>query len=157
MKKFIILFSAFCILRSVCYAQSISSVELIRQAKEYDGKTVSYAGEVIGDIMRRGEYCWLNTSDGANAIGIWIGKDMVKDIIYTGSYKSIGDEVEVIGVFNRACAEHGGDLDIHAQVLRKINSGRPLQEKLNPAKKNQVIILAGILGLIWILTLLARK
>lgn len=150
-----------CVLVSWCpgvlFAQSISSSELINNAKQYDGKTVTYEGEVIGDIMARGDYAWININDGINAIGIWVNRGLIKDIQYTGSYKSRGDRVEVIGVFQRACLEHGGDLDIHAQAIRKISSGRDTVERLNTAKRSSVFVLAGILGLIWILRLLKKK
>ncbi len=112
-----------------CYAQPVSSSELINKAKEYDGKTVIYEGEVIGDIMSRGEYAWINVNDTKNAIGIWIDKVFTKDIVYTGSYKSKGDWVEITGVFHRACPEHGGDLDIHGQALRKTKLGKNAPER----------------------------
>ncbi len=147
----------FYLLPFICYAQAISSSELINNAKQYDGKTVVYQGEVIGDIMKRANFAWININDGQNALGIWILKDLTKDIVYTGSYKFRGDIIEITGIFHRACVEHGGDLDIHAQSLRKTSAGRYIQERLNPAKRNQVIILLGILCLIWILTLLKRR
>ncbi len=154
---FLLLFSVYCLLFTVCYAQPVSSTELINNAKQYDGKIVIYEGEVIGDIMKRGDFAWVNVNDGQSAIGIWINTSLVKDIVYTGSYKSVGDGVEVTGIFHRACPEHGGDLDIHAEVLRKTALGRSVQEKLNPGKRNLVIVLLGVLCLIWILTLLKRK
>jgi hypothetical protein len=147
----------FLVLYATCFAQPISSSELINNAKQYDGKTVVYKGEVIGDVMRRGNYAWINANDGENAIGIWLPVNLTKEIAYTGSYKSIGDEIEITGVFHRACPEHGGDLDIHAQVMRKIDSGKPAQDKLNTSKRNQAIVLLGILGLLWILTLFKHK
>ena len=150
----------FCILHFTqlsASAQPISSDELINNAKLFDGKSVAYIGEVIGDIMVRGEYAWINVNDGKNAIGVWVGKDLVKDIVYTGSYKFKGDVVEVSGVFHRACLQHGGDLDLHAQSLTKIIAGRPTQETPNFKKRNIVILLLGALVLIWILTLLKRR
>lgn len=152
-----ILFLVFSVPAFDCYAQSISSAELINNAKLYDGKVVSYEGEVIGDIMKRGDYAWINVNDGKNAIGIWINSGLVKDIGYTGSYKSVGDGIEVTGVFRRVCPEHGGDLDIHAQSMRKTGAGRYLQEKVNVDKRNQLFIFLGIIGLIWILKLLRLK
>ena len=80
-----------------------------------------------------------------------------KEINYTGSYKSSGDKIEVTGIFHRACLEHGGDLDIHAESVRKIESGRMISQKLDPAKRNLGLILGGVLVLIWILTLFKRK
>lgn len=149
----------FCILIGLlsainCYAQAISSTELINNAKQYDTKTVIFEGEVIGDVMERGEYAWVNVNDGDNAIGVWMSKDLSKTIIYTGSFKSKGDVVEVTGTFHRSCLVHGGDLDIHAQGMRRINSGRALAEKINTGKRNLVFILAGALCLALALNLL---
>jgi hypothetical protein len=150
-------------LSAQCYAQTVSSTELINSAKLYDGKTVVYEGEVIGDIMARGipaergrdaasgRCAWVNLNDGQNAIGIWMPEALTKDIRLTGSYKSRGDWIEVTGVFHRACADHGGDLDIHAQAIRKIQSGKAIVERANPAKRNLLVTLLGILCLIVIL------
>ena len=156
----IVFFLTLCLMRyatSPCYAQTISSTDLINHAREYDGKTVVYTGEVIGDIMKRGEFAWLNVNDGVNAIGIWASSSQIKDLAVTGGYKRIGDEVEITGVFHRACPEHGGDLDIHAQALRKLAFGRRLQEHPNINEIRFAIILLGILGAVWILTLLGKK
>jgi hypothetical protein len=149
--SFVICALSFVIFFSNCYAQPVSSTELINNAKAYDGKTVAYAGEAIGDVMARGDFAWVNLNDGQNAIGIWMAKGSSKDILYTGSYKSKGDIFEVVGVFHRACLQHGGDLDIHAQGLRKISSGRALTEKLNVSKRNFTLVLLGILCLVLIL------
>lgn len=128
---------------TVSYAQSVSSTELINNAKQYDGKTVMYQGEAIGDIMVRGEYAWVNVNDGKNAIGIWVDKKLTGDIRYTGAYKTKGDSVEVAGIFNRSCKEHGGDLDIHAATLRKIKEGFAVDEPLD-SKKAQLGVKFGI-------------
>lgn len=145
------------ILCSVCYGQVISSSELISNAKQYDGKSVVYAGEVIGEVMVRGKYAWINVKDSKNAIGVWMPRDLTRDILFTGSYKFKGDEVEISGIFHRSCQEHGGDLDIHAQDLRRVNIGYLVPEKLNFNKIKAVLILLGTLGIIWILSLLKHR
>jgi len=147
----------FFLLPLICYAQSISSTELINNAKQHDGKTVTYEGEVIGDVMVRGNYAWINVNDSQNAIGIWTDKNLAKNILYAGSYKSKGDWIEITGVFQRACLEHGGDLDIHAQAIRKVRQGREIIERLNIGKRNLVFVLLGALCLVWILKQLKRK
>jgi hypothetical protein len=147
----------FLVLPFAVYAQPISSTELINNAKQYDGKVVVYAGEVIGDVMARQDHAWINVHDGNNAIGIWLSKDLTRDIRYTGSYKAKGDWVEVTGVFQRACLEHGGDLDIHAQKIRTIKSGSVVPEELDFNKGYIVVVLSACLLLIWILTLLKHK
>jgi len=129
--RIVILLSSCWFLAAFGYAQSVSSTELINNAKNYNGNTVVYEGEVIGDIMVRGEYAWINVNDGKNAIGIWIKKELIKDILYTGNYKAKGDSVEITGKFNRSCPEHGGDLDIHGQSLNKISPGNKIFHAVN--------------------------
>ena len=132
---------------TACYAQHISSTELINNAKEYDGKNVVYAGEVIGDVMVRGDFAWVNINDGENAVGVWLNKELAKEIQFTGSYHAKGDRLEIAGVFQRGCIQHGGDMDIHAQEIRKINPGKLVQEELDKGKRNLTFILLGILCL----------
>jgi len=149
---------AFCALSlTPVYAQPVSSTELIKNSRLYDGKVVVYTGEVIGDVMARGEYAWINVNDGADAIGVWTPLSLSSQIMNRGSYKSLGDWVEVTGVFHRSCGQHGGDLDIHAQFLRKVSAGGRTFERLNAGKKNLVFILAGVLCLVLILQLLKTK
>ena len=155
--QIIILVTGYWLLVTSGYAQSVSSTELINNAKVYDGKVVAYEGEVIGDIMVRGDYAWINVNDGQNAIGIWIEKSKTLDILYTGSYKSRGDWIEITGIFQRACLQHGGDLDIHAQAIRKVRPGRQAIERLNMSKRNLVFVLLGVLCLVWILKQLKLK
>ncbi|MFH1354907.1 MAG: DNA-binding protein [Candidatus Omnitrophota bacterium] len=140
-----------------CLAQSVTSTELINNAKEYDGKLLTYEGEVIGDIMRRGDFVWLNVNDGRKALGVWADGGLVKEIEFTGAYKSKGDWIEVSGFFNRACIEHGGELDIHAKSIKKLIRGQVIKERLVIAKRNLVIMLSGVMCLVWILMLLKRR
>lgn len=139
------------------FAKSLGSNELLKDAKQYDGKVITYSGEAIGDIMRRGEFVWVNIHDGDNAVGVWVNTALAKGIDFTGTYKSVGDTVEVYGVFHRACLEHGGDLDIHAQTLRKITAGKIIEHKADFFKVKLILILLGALLLVWILSLFKRK
>ncbi|MDP2044226.1 MAG: hypothetical protein Q8K15_03545, partial [Candidatus Omnitrophota bacterium] len=62
------------------FAQTLSSTELINNAKQYDGKLVVYTGEVIGDVMPRGGNAWVNINDGNNALGVWMDASTAKEI-----------------------------------------------------------------------------
>ena len=148
---FCFLSSVFCLLSSVCYAQSISSTELIQNAQEYDGKEIVYEGEVVGQIMQRRDGTWVNIHDGENALGVWMSPESAAIIKHKGRYKAKGDILRIVGVFNYACLEHGGDLDIHARSVSKIKSGRIKQERMILAKRNLLIILMVITCLILIL------
>jgi hypothetical protein len=149
---FVLIFSP-----QLSFAQGVSSRDLIKNAAQYDGKLITYSGEVIGDVMLRGESAWVNINDGENALGVWMSARLAKEINVTGNYKSRGDRLEIVGVFHRACLEHGGDLDIHAQALSKLANGRAANQKVNLEKINLSLILLGVLFLTWILTLFRRK
>lgn len=114
--------------------KSIDSNTLINNAKYYDGKTVTFIGEAIGEIMKRGKYAWVNINDGYNAIGIYLPASEVEKIRLLGKHNQIGDIVMVKGVFHRACKEHGADLDIHANKIEIIKRGYIKKEVITPIK-----------------------
>jgi hypothetical protein len=155
MKRAIILIffcgaACFAYLPAVCFAQQISSARLINNAREYDGKSVVYVGEAVGDVMVRGDFAWVNINDGENAIGVWLDKESAGEIQFTGSYRAKGDQLEITGVFHRNCIQHGGDMDIHAQSIRKISPGRVAGEELDTSKRNFVFILLAVLCLMFV-------
>ncbi len=88
--------------------------ELTEDPKGFDGRQVDYRGEVIG-VMIRGDYAWVNISDGGYAIGVWCTADDARSVSFVGDYSNFGDTVEIVGVYHMACLEHGGDMDIHAE------------------------------------------
>jgi len=105
--------------------QEVSINDLIENAKEYDGKEVVLEGEVIGGILDRGEDVWVNISDGNNsAIGIYMSKELSAVITTTGNYKTSGDRIRIVGIFQRACKDHGGDLDVHGSSVELVSKGK---------------------------------
>jgi hypothetical protein len=157
-KKIFLLTVFFSVLANVnLYAQSLTSTDLLNNTKRYDGQTVAYQGEVIGDIMVRGEYAWLHINDGITAIGAWIPKTLVSDIQHLGDYHQKGDIVEIRGEFHRACPEHGGDLDIHVQEITKIASGNRLLEPASISKLYLGIFLTLISLLVYAVKFWKRK
>lgn len=161
MKKIVLYQTVFIIATVIfcfqCYAQTISSSELIKDAKQYDGKNVTYQGEVVGDIMIRGEFAWLNINDGSNAIGAWTKKELISDIQYIGSYQAKGDVLEVSGIFNRSCPEHGGDLDIHVESVRILKSGISVEHAINNKEIKVALGLSCMMILVWLLYLRTKK
>ena len=133
-----------------CYAQPLSSRELIDNAKKYDTDRITFEGEVIGDVMCRGQYCWVNLHDGNAAIGVWMSKDYAQIINYRGSYKQRGDWLRINGIFNRACPQHSGQLDIHAQEVERIKEGQTIREEFSLKRRNLAVVLLGALCIVWI-------
>ena len=148
-----------CLVSYLSYAEPVSSTELIEKAKEYNNKVVEFQGEVIGDIMPRGDFAWVNINDGKRAIGVFGMKDRILSVVGNkGDYKHKGDTVLVRGVFHRACPEHGGDLDIHLQDIIKIRSGFCVPHQLGVSKMIYAFWLSiAALGLAILAALKAKK
>ncbi|MDI6816401.1 MAG: DNA-binding protein [Actinomycetota bacterium] len=123
---------------------AVSSTELIENSKAYDGTTVEFQGEAIGDVMVRGESGWVNLHDGSNAIGIWASAAELREIRTAGDYNSIGDRVLVEGVFHLACPTHDGEFDIHAETLAVVKPGSRITHTVEPGKMIAAAILVPV-------------
>jgi len=115
--------------------------DLIEHALDLDGQTVTITAEAIGEKMDRTGGTWVNVNDTSNAIGIWMDKTEAEKITSYGSYKSKGDELEIIGVFNRACTQHGGEPDVHSISIRVINKGYTVKEDVPLIKITITLVL----------------
>ncbi len=124
----------------------VSSTDLVEKARELDGQTVEFAGEVIGEAMLRGDHAWLNVSDGANAIGLWVPSSLARKAKWFGSYRNTGDRVSVIGVFHRACPEHGGDMDIHVTDLTLVATGSATRHLVRSDRVAWAVFFAALAG-----------
>jgi len=127
-----------------------SSTELVEAPKEFNGTRVTFTGEAIGESMVRGDMAWLhinddpyylkNVEEGAQLGGyntgmpVWLPASASAQITYFGDYEHEGDIVEVEGVFNAACGQHGGDTDIHATRLSVVETGHVVVDKVHPSK-----------------------
>lgn len=136
------------IILSACLAITAAAKEevttintLVENTSAYDQQVVTVEGEAIGEVLERGEYSWVNISDGTNAIGIWM-KTVDADILeYFGDFKHIGDTIRITGAFSRDCTEHGGDADIHCSSYEIVKPGYSVSDPVSNTK----IILATIL------------
>jgi hypothetical protein len=137
---------------------SPSSTELVETPKTYDGASVRFTGEAIGEAMKRGDMAWLhlnddayylkNVEEGAHLGGynmgmpVWLPAGKTAAIEHFGDYKHEGDVVTVSGTFNAACAEHGGDMDIHATTLEVVLAGREVVDPIHPNKIVWAVVLS---------------
>lgn len=128
--------------------------DLIEQASEYDGKLVTVQGEAIGDVMIRGEFGWVNISDGSNDIGVWAPAEALRAIRFVGRYHTRGDTLRVSGEFRRADPEHGGDLDLRAAEIQVARRGEVIARPTRPGRlplAAGALALGGALGLwLWL-------
>ena len=128
----------------VASAESTKINDLIEKAMTYDGQTVTVTAEAIGEKMDRKDGTWINVKDVSNAIGIWMPTEESRRITLFGNYKEKGDIVEITGVFNRACKEHGGESDLHLISMKVIKPGEIVQNKVTMTKLIITVTLLGI-------------
>lgn len=145
----IMLLCAVLFLPAAAAAKPVTINDLIENAQTWDGKEVTVTGEVIGEAMKRGDYAWININDGTNAIGLWLSSYDASQITCFGGYNKTGDRIQVTGLFYRACAQHGGDVDIHGGTLTVLSRGAAMREKLSAGK-----VIVGIVLLLFALFLL---
>ena len=138
-------------------ATTVSSEELLKNSEEYDSQDVTFKGEVIGDIMIRGEFAWVNVRDEHGAIGAFCPLELTEKIEHQGNYNFRGDSVSVRGEFHRACSEHGGDMDIHAEKILIVQEGEERSHPLAPGKARASAILPAIVLLLAIIHLIVRR
>lgn len=111
-------------------ASATSLEDLNRNPGEWDGKTVTVRGEVVGRLDK-GSHVWLNLWENGWSLGVWCPKGLAEGIRVVGDYFHVGDRVEVTGVFNARCREHGGEPDLHAENLRVISEGYEVPRPVN--------------------------
>jgi hypothetical protein len=104
--------------------------ELLDEPASYDGRQVSFRGEVIGMIIK-GDHAWVNIFDNGSAIGVWCRAEEAREISFIGDYTHRGDIVAGTGIFHLACAEHGGDVDIHAISLTVSEKGHVIERPMD--------------------------
>ena len=138
-------------------AEVVTSEELANEPEEYDGETVTFKGEAIGEVMIRGDFAWINVGDETGAIGVFCPQEHLSEIEHEGSYKVKGDIISVRGIFHQSCPQHGGDTDIHAEKITLIQKGEEVSHSLEPWKVKLSIILSAIAFALIIINLIVRR
>jgi hypothetical protein len=129
---------------------------LIENSRIFDGKRVTFQGEVIG-VMIRENSAWVNVLDSGFAIGVWCSAENAK-VSFIGDYTHVGDTVLVSGIFHTACSEHGGDVDIHADNFTILSVGRVVERMPSPlAVVVSVVLMAFAIFLIFWLRHLRKE
>lgn len=150
---------------SINVGTDTKSADLVEQPKKFDGKTITFRGEVIGERMARGANAWLHINDDAyfernieegqplggynSGHAIWIPTELTDGIEFYGDYRHEGDIVRVRGEFRAACPEHGGDMDIHATSLEILRPGHRVVDPIHPRKTVAALLLGALSALLY--------
>ena len=146
---------------------TVASAALIENASAWDGHSISFAGEAVGEAMARGDHAWLHVNDDAYQVrnlgggrplagynsgqAIWAPVELARRVRLFGDYRNEGDVVRVTGEFHAACREHGGDMDIHATGLEIVREGHSVAQKLNIGRLWIGLALLAIAGALWLM------
>jgi hypothetical protein len=150
-----------------------TSAQLVEKPKQYNGTTVTFTGEAIGEVMVRGDYAWIHLNDDAyelrnveegaklggynSGMAIWVPTELTKQIDTYGDYKHEGSIVQITGTFNAACREHGGDMDIHATTAALIRPGHEVVDVIPSWKVLLALALMALAASLWWFERLTRN
>ena len=119
-----------------------------------DQATVSFSGEVVGDIMNAdADHKWVNllASDGS-CIGVLVDNSMASRIKNVGDYSTTGTTLQVRGIYSIDCADHQGELDVHAVDVRVLDAGGAIEHVVSQDDINigmQLCVVAFVLLVIF--------
>lgn len=116
--------------------------ELISIDRAREGETVLFSGEAIGeDLHADADSRWVNLLGESLAIGVYMTNDQAAQISVYGDHTHEGDRVEVLGVINIGCDQHGGEFDVHAERVKVLVEGHPVERPVAPWKSIAAISL----------------
>jgi hypothetical protein len=134
----------------------------------YDGRRVTYVGELIGDLLRRDGGAWVLVNDddyalqvgplpghpelrGTNSgLSVWLPDPLPAAVTGLGRPNVRGDVVEIVGVVHRADPADGEGLTLRADRLRVLTSAHPVAEPLDLPQLWFALGAAAVAGALWL-------
>jgi hypothetical protein len=122
----------------------VSSDELYNCPQAFNGESIRYRGEVVGDVLARDGGAWVQLNDGPYAavgtqsparpslrggntgVGVFVPRELARAITAAGGPETRGDIVEVVGEFNRVDPATAETAVIRAESGRVVSRGRAL-------------------------------
>lgn len=139
---------------------AVTADELIECPATFDGVIVSYRGEAVRAILRRGPRSWVHLNDdpyalqlgplydhrttvgGNSGIPVSVPTPVADTIAYVGGPRHQGDVLQVTGVFHRADPRDGGGPTIQADAARITRTGRRVDRSVDTARLLTATVIA---------------
>lgn len=129
----------------------MTPAEVVALGGDRDGMTVTVRGEALGETLDDGlGGSWVNVLGDGVALGLFGEPDLFEPIDGYGDYHTRGSIVEATGTYNAACDRHGGDRDVHIDVLRVVEAARPLDRPVHPWKAIAGLAMGGAAAALWL-------
>ncbi len=148
--KHFVLFTFIMLFASITFALPTIS-DMINNPDIYNGKFLTVQGQAVGSVMKRGNYAWVNMTDGSQTLGFWMPYSLAKEIKYTASYDFKGDLLTVEGTFVAMSLEHDGDMEFDVSKIVKIIPGGKISHEINSGRVIFLIVIASLAFVLWIL------
>lgn len=153
-------------------AGRVTSSMIVACPAAFDGRRVTYTGELIGDVIRRGGGGWVlvNDDDYALAVGplpahrdhrgtnsgltVWLPDEGLAKITGMGRPNQRGDVVRLVGHIRRIDPQDGGGLTLRAEEVSVL---RPSEKVEEPIRWPQAALAAGGLMAAGLLSVVRRR
>lgn len=137
-----------------------TSAALVECPERFDGRTVSYVGEVVGDVLQREDGAWVLMNDDAYAlevgplnthgrfrgpnsgVSVWLEGELAALADEPGRAGRRGDVLRVRGIVHRVDPADGGGLTIRASTGQVVAEARRVDTPLHVPQAVTAAILA---------------
>jgi hypothetical protein len=130
----------------------VTSTQVLGCPAAFDGRSVTFVGELVGDLLTRDGGAWVLVNDddyalelgplpshrdrrGTNTgLSVWLPDRLHRQVTGLGGPGQRGDLVRIDGVVRRADPSDGGGLTLRADGLEVLSPAAPVEEPLNVAQ-----------------------
>lgn len=150
----------------------VSSTAVVECPDIFDGQSVIYVGEVVGDILRRDGGAWVLVNDddyalkvgpagasgelrGLNSgLSVWLPDPLADELSSPGGPGWRGDVIQVAGTIRRVDPDDGGGLTLRATTMEVVAVAMEVDRPLDAA---QLALALGLVAIVAALFVLERR
>lgn len=133
-------------------------LEMLRSTGDDDGMRVTFSAEAVGEAINGADgHYWVNVADRGHVIGVFMTPEQKDLVTNWGGYGSKGSELRIIGTLHTSCDGHGGELDVHADMVAVISPGGSYTTGVSTGKIHLAIGLCAAGLVVWIAYLVRRR
>lgn len=138
---------------------TLSTNEIVSLPPSEAGLDITMEGEAILAALRSDDgHVFVNLLQDDTAVGVWMSREQADRIDGFGRYGRSGTFLRVEGVVNVACAQHGGDLDVHAAQVEVVSPSREAGLVLVPPSRLAIAVgVVAAAGIEWGLYKMLRR
>lgn len=155
----------------------VSSTQVVRCPRAFDGREVTYVGEVIGEVLPRDGGAWVQANDDTYALevgplvghrerdgfnsglAVWLPDGLHEEVEEAGRPGRRGDVILVTGTLRRADPDDGGGITVRAEELEILAGSVEIDDPLHIPQLIVAIVLSIVAcsSVIWSRRILRRS